>query len=77
MPGLFNLYWDERTGKLWLEIGQWQQEFLYQSALPAGFRSTTLGSLAASSARREWFGSSGSGQGQDDEESQCRATARY
>src|SRR5262249_40227781 len=32
MPGLFNLYWDERAGKLWLEIGQWQQEFLYQSA---------------------------------------------
>jgi hypothetical protein len=43
MPGLFNLYWDERAGKLWLEIGQWQQEFLYQSALPAGVGSNDIG----------------------------------
>jgi hypothetical protein len=43
MPGLFNLYWDERAGKLWLEIDQWQQEFLYQSALPAGVGSNDIG----------------------------------
>jgi uncharacterized protein DUF4953/uncharacterized protein DUF5117 len=43
MPGLFNLYWDERAGKLWLEIDQWQQEFLYQSALPAGIGSNDIG----------------------------------
>jgi hypothetical protein len=43
MPGLFNLYWDERAGKLWLEIDQWQQEFLYQSALAAGVGSNDIG----------------------------------
>ncbi|HEX3762826.1 MAG TPA: zinc-dependent metalloprotease [Kofleriaceae bacterium] len=43
MPGLFNLYWDERAGKLWLEIDKWQQEFLYQSALPAGIGSNDIG----------------------------------
>src|SRR5262245_58006364 len=43
MPGLCNLYWDERAGRLWLEIDQWQQEFLYQSALPAGVGSNDIG----------------------------------
>jgi uncharacterized protein DUF4953/uncharacterized protein DUF5117 len=43
MPGLFPLYWDERAGKLWLEIGQWQTEFLYQSGLPAGVGSNDIG----------------------------------
>ena len=43
MQGLFPLYWDERAGKLWLEIGEWQREFLYQSALPAGVGSNDIG----------------------------------
>jgi hypothetical protein len=43
LPGLFNLYWDERAGRLWLEIAAWQREFLYQSGLPAGVGSNDIG----------------------------------
>ncbi|HEX4418140.1 MAG TPA: zinc-dependent metalloprotease [Kofleriaceae bacterium] len=43
LPGLFNLYWDARAGKLWLEIGAWQREFLYVSGLPAGVGSNDIG----------------------------------
>ncbi|MEO7734607.1 MAG: DUF5117 domain-containing protein, partial [Kofleriaceae bacterium] len=43
MPGLFALYWDEREGKLWLEITAWQREFLYQSGLAAGVGSNDIG----------------------------------
>jgi len=34
--GYFNLYWDAKQGKLWLEIDKWGTEFLYQSGLSAG-----------------------------------------
>src|SRR5438270_4326743 len=37
------LYWDERTGKMWLEIDRFNQEFLYITALPAGVGSNELG----------------------------------
>ena len=43
MPGLFPLYWDEREGKLWLEIAAAQHEFLYQSGLAAGVGSNDIG----------------------------------
>jgi hypothetical protein len=43
MPGLFNLYWDDKAGKLWLEIARWQREFLYVSGLPAGVGSNDIG----------------------------------
>jgi hypothetical protein len=43
LPGLFPLYWDDQAGKLWLEIAQWQREFLYQSGLPAGVGSNDIG----------------------------------
>jgi hypothetical protein len=43
MPGFFTTYWDARAGKLWLEIGLWQREFLYVSSLPAGVGSNDLG----------------------------------
>ena len=43
MPGFFPLYWDERAGKLWLEISGWQREFLYQSGLAAGVGSNDIG----------------------------------
>jgi uncharacterized protein DUF4953/uncharacterized protein DUF5117 len=43
LPGLFPLYWDARAGKLWLEISQWQREFLYQSGLAAGVGSNDIG----------------------------------
>src|SRR5260370_37760482 len=35
MAGYFNIYWDAKAGKLWLEIDKWGTEFLYQSSLPA------------------------------------------
>ena len=42
-PGYFNLYWDAKQGKLWLEIDKWSAEFLYQSGLPAGIGSNDIG----------------------------------
>jgi Met-zincin/Domain of unknown function (DUF5117)/Domain of unknown function (DUF5118) len=44
-PGYFNLYWDAKQGKLWLEIDEkkWNTEFLYQTSLPAGVGSNDIG----------------------------------
>ena len=43
LPGFFPLYWDDKEGKLWLEIDRWQSEFLYQSGLAAGVGSNDIG----------------------------------
>jgi hypothetical protein len=43
LAGYFNLYWDAKGGKLWLEIDKWGAEFLYQSSLPAGVGSNDIG----------------------------------
>jgi Domain of unknown function (DUF5117)/Met-zincin len=43
MAGYFNIYWDAKAGKLWLEIDKWETEFLYQSSLPAGIGSNDIG----------------------------------
>src|SRR5437588_3770095 len=43
LPGYFNLYWDAKLGKLWLEIDKWSAEFLYQTSLPAGIGSNDIG----------------------------------
>ena len=43
LPGYFNLYWDAKQGKLWLEVDKWVAEFLYQSGLPAGIGSNDIG----------------------------------
>jgi hypothetical protein len=43
LVGYFNLYWDAKAGKLWLEIDKWGAEFLYQSSLPAGIGSNDIG----------------------------------
>ena len=43
LPGYFNLYWDAKQGKLWLEIDTWDTDFLYQSGLPAGVGSNDIG----------------------------------
>jgi hypothetical protein len=43
LAGYFNLYWDAKQGKLWLEIDQWNSEFLYQSGLSAGVGSNDIG----------------------------------
>src|ERR1700732_2186153 len=43
LAGYFNLYWDAKQGKLWLEIDKWSSEFLYQTSLPAGIGSNDIG----------------------------------
>ena len=43
LAGYFNLYWDAKQGKLWLEIDKWNSEFLYQSGLSAGMGSNDIG----------------------------------
>src|SRR3984893_10627246 len=43
MAGYFNIYWDVKAGKLWLEIDKWGTEFLYQSSMPAGIGSNDIG----------------------------------
>lgn len=43
LPGFFNLYWDDREGKLWLEIDKWDSEFLFLDSLQAGVGSNDIG----------------------------------
>ena len=43
MPGYFNLYWDARAGKVWLEIDKFDSEFLYVVSLAAGVGSNDIG----------------------------------
>jgi Met-zincin/Domain of unknown function (DUF5117) len=43
LEGYFPLYWDERKGKLWLEIWLWNSEFLFLDSLPAGVGSNDIG----------------------------------
>ncbi len=43
MPGYFPLYYDEHAGKLYLEIAQFDHEFLFQDSLPAGVGSNDIG----------------------------------
>ena len=44
-PGYFPFYWDAKTGKLWLEIDNWDTEFLYVRSLPAGVGSDGISGL--------------------------------
>jgi Met-zincin/Domain of unknown function (DUF5117) len=43
LPGYFPLYWDAKTGKMWLEIDRWDTDFLYVDSLPAGVGSNDIG----------------------------------
>jgi Met-zincin/Domain of unknown function (DUF5117) len=43
MEGFFPLYWDENSGKLWLEINRIDTEILYVISLPAGLGSNDIG----------------------------------
>ena len=43
LDGFFPLYWDEKEGKLWLEVPRWNEEFLYINALSAGVGSNDIG----------------------------------
>lgn len=42
-PGYFNFFWDEASGKIYLEVDKFNQEFLYVSSLPFGIGSNDLG----------------------------------
>ncbi|WP_347156895.1 zinc-dependent metalloprotease [Pontibacter chitinilyticus] len=42
-PGYFTFYYDDNTGKIWLEIDKLNQEFLYVNSLPAGLGSNDIG----------------------------------
>jgi hypothetical protein len=42
-PGYFPYWWDEKNGKIWLEINQTDKEFLYVNSLPAGVGSNDIG----------------------------------
>jgi len=41
--GFFNYWWDETSGKIWLEVDKLNQEFLYVNSLPAGVGSNDIG----------------------------------
>ena len=43
IDGFIPLYWQSSTGKLFMEIGRWKQEMLYQVSLPAGLGSNPVG----------------------------------
>jgi hypothetical protein len=43
IDGYMPLYWQESTGKLFMEIGRFNQELLYQVSLPAGLGSNPVG----------------------------------
>ena len=43
IDGYFPLYWDDRTGSLWLEISRFDNEFLYATGLAAGLGSNDIG----------------------------------
>lgn len=42
-PGFFPFYWEEATGKIWLQIPKGSVEALYQTSLPAGLGSNDIG----------------------------------
>jgi hypothetical protein len=43
LDGYFPLYWEERTGNLYLEIARFDTEFLYTTGLAAGLGSNDIG----------------------------------
>ncbi|MDX5417684.1 MAG: zinc-dependent metalloprotease [Hymenobacteraceae bacterium] len=42
-PGFYTFYWDENSGKIWLEINRYEQDFLYVNSLPGGLGSNDIG----------------------------------
>lgn len=43
LPGFFKIYWDARSGKVWLEIEKFDSDFLYVVSLAAGVGSNDIG----------------------------------
>jgi len=44
LEGFFNLYWEEKAEKMWLEVDKWRQEFLYVTQLPSSIEGRDRGS---------------------------------
>lgn len=42
-PGYFKFYWDEKEGKIWLEVDKWDTDFLYVNSLTEGLGSNDIG----------------------------------
>ena len=42
-PGFFSIYWDESTGKLYMDIDKLDSQVLYVTSLPAGLGSNDIG----------------------------------
>ena len=53
LDGYFPLYWDERTGSLFLEIPRLNSDFLYTTGLAAGLGSNDLGLDRGQEGRRQ------------------------
>lgn len=43
IEGFMNFYWDESSGKIWLEVDKLDTEILYVTSLPAGLGSNDIG----------------------------------
>ncbi|MCA9739302.1 MAG: peptidase, partial [Gemmatimonadetes bacterium] len=43
LDGYFPLYWEESSGRLWLEIGRWDTDVLHMTGLAAGLGSNDIG----------------------------------
>ena len=41
--GFFKFYYDDKAGKIWLEVDKWQEEFLYVNSLTGGLGSNDIG----------------------------------
>ncbi len=41
--GYFNLYWEEKAEKMWLEIERWKTEFLYVTSIPSSIEGRDRG----------------------------------
>ncbi|MEM8584383.1 MAG: zinc-dependent metalloprotease [Bacteroidota bacterium] len=42
-PGFFTTYWDAESGRILIEISQWEEDFLYINSLTAGLGSNDIG----------------------------------
>src|SRR5580693_5487755 len=43
MPGYFPMYYDGKSGHVYLEVSRWNNDFLYVNSLPAGVGSNDIG----------------------------------
>lgn len=43
LDGFIPIYWDETAGKVWMEIGRWNEEILHYTSLPAGMGQNDIG----------------------------------